>query len=239
MICCPHPQQSADSPVGARLVVVDFLGQRKARCGRRVVGHPVTGEVDPPAGAASVVPVGAPIQATVQVEHWNRPKGASFAVRSHPVTAVRSLWVPEAQPPLLTWGLVVGIGRRGSMTHGCADAVSDVLTGSGPVRVAGPIAGVEECRDSRVDPGYLASLRWHADPVQTPLDLQTAGPRWLDAGGGFFGGFDSTGHAFCTRGKYDGVRFAKDPLQGGCPDGFHMAFEYLKGIVCAPNVPNP
>lgn len=66
----------------------------------------------------------------------------------------------------------------------------------------------------------------------------TVAPDDCFAAGGFFGGYNSAGQAYCSQGTYDGVPFDHDPLQGSCPDGQHMAWVYLKGFVCTPNIPN-
>ncbi|GAA1912638.1 hypothetical protein [Streptantibioticus ferralitis] len=56
--------------------------------------------------------------------------------------------------------------------------------------------------------------------------------------GGFFGGYNSAGKAFCERGVYNGIPFDKDPNQGWCPDGQHIVFRYLQGLFCVPDLPN-
>jgi hypothetical protein len=66
----------------------------------------------------------------------------------------------------------------------------------------------------------------------------TVTPDACYAAGGYFGGYNSDGKAFCVDGTYDGVPFDHDPLQGFCPDGQDMAWAYLEGFVCTPDVPN-
>lgn len=68
-------------------------------------------------------------------------------------------------------------------------------------------------------------------------DESTVTPDQCFSSGGFFGGYDSTGHAFCLGGPYDGMLFDKDPLQGPCADGYHLTLVYLGGWVCSPNIP--
>lgn len=84
--------------------------------------------------------------------------------------------------------------------------------------------------------GSILALSPVAAATDAFADQATVTPDQCYAAGGFFGGYDSTGHAFCTRGTYDGVRFDKDPLQGWCPDGSHLSFVYLTGLVCVRNV---
>ncbi|NXY96839.1 hypothetical protein HYE82_21115 [Streptomyces sp. BR123] len=75
-----------------------------------------------------------------------------------------------------------------------------------------------------------------ASAATTPTTTVTADQCFSN--GGFFGGYNSDGKAFCTRGMYDGIPFDKDPRQGWCPDGQHIVFRYLQGLFCVPNVPN-
>ncbi len=56
--------------------------------------------------------------------------------------------------------------------------------------------------------------------------------------GGYFGGYNSEGKAFCLDGPYDGIPFDHDPLQGDCPDGQHIVLIYLQGLGCGPDIPN-
>jgi len=66
----------------------------------------------------------------------------------------------------------------------------------------------------------------------------TVTPDACYAAGGYFGGYNSDGKAFCVEGTYDGVPFDHDPLQGNCPDGQHIVFVYLQGLACGPDIPN-
>ena len=77
-----------------------------------------------------------------------------------------------------------------------------------------------------------------ATAASASADTATVTPDQCYAAGGYFGGYNADALPFCTEGADNNDVLSYDPLQGDCPDGQHMAWAYLEGFVCTPDVPN-